>query len=289
MSMHPPAAPVRPATVVVPTRDRPEALRRCLAALARQEPAVEVVVVDDRSAPAAAATIRAAAEAARATVVSGDGRGPAAARNLGARAAARDVVLFCDDDCEPAPEWAAALASACPVGGSAAGETVSAEPADLFATASQLLTSELQRSSLQADGSLGFAPTSNLAVDRRLACRVPFDESFARAAGEDREWCARAAAANAAPRYVPAAVVRHRQELNGMGGFLRQQVRYGRGAATLRGVQRLAGPAQRLRLVRAGLAQGPWVGALVVLAQVAVAWGYALERLSRRPPPGGLR
>jgi glycosyltransferase involved in cell wall biosynthesis len=35
-------------SVVVPTRDRPTALERCLAALARQTaPSLEVVVVDD--------------------------------------------------------------------------------------------------------------------------------------------------------------------------------------------------------------------------------------------------
>ena len=216
-------------------------------------------------------------------MVSGSGAGPAAARNAGARAATGDVVLFVDDDCEPAADWVASLAPACREGGAAAGTTANADPEDPFAAASQLLTSALQTASLRPDGTLRFAPTSNLAVDRALALRLPFDESFPAAAGEDRDWCARAAGAGAAPRYVPAAVVRHRQQLAGLRGLWRQQVRYGRGAAVLRtrAAGELAGPRLRLRLLRAGFAEGPRVGALAALAQLAVAWGYALERLGR--------
>lgn len=269
--------------VVVVTRDRPESLQRCLAALSRQTAAYHLVVVDDGSADSAAEVVADAAARAGAELVRGAGSGPAAARNAGARTAGGGVVLFLDDDCEPDHAWVATLAAACPVGGSAAGETVNADPDDPFAAASQLLTSELQRGSQRADGALGFAATSNLAVDRELMLRLPFDEAFPTAAGEDREWCARAAAAGAAPRYEPAAIVRHRQQLGGLRGFWRQQVRYGRGAALLRTrfAGELAPPRVRLRLVRAGFSQGLRVGALVTVAQLAVAWGYLRERVGR--------
>lgn len=244
-------------TVVVPTRERPEALARCLAALRHQTASVEVIVVEDTQ-----------------------GRGPAWARNEGARSARGDLVLFCDDDCAPDPDWAERLSAACRRGGSAAGETVNDVPGDRVAAASQLLTSSLQRLSLRRNGTLGFAPSSNLAVSRDLLERVPFDEGFPLAAGEDREWCARAGAAGGAPVFVPGAVVRHRPDLGGLGGFWRQQVRYGRGAALLRarGVA-LAGPSRRLELMRSGLDEGMPVGALVLFAQVGVAVGYAAERL----------
>ena len=273
----------RALTVVVPTRDRPDSLVRCLGALRRQGTELELVVVDDGSDSAAAAAIERAVVDAGGEVVRGAGAGPAAARNAGAVAAASGVILFLDDDCEPEPGWARALAAACPPGGSAAGATVNADPADRFAAASQLLTSELQRASLRPDETLAFAPTSNLAIDRRLALRLPFDETFPVAAGEDREWCARAVAAGVAPRYAPEAVVRHRQALGGFRGFWRQQVRYGRGAAILSAGRAgsLAGPAVRRRLLRAGLSAGVRVGSLVALAQLAVASGYALERLRR--------
>lgn len=241
--------------MVVPTRDRPEALRRCLAALDDQSVAVEVVVASDAY-----------------------GDGPAAARNAGASRARGDIVLFTDDDCTAELDWAATLSAACPEGGAAAGETVNAVERDPFAAASQLLTSELQRASLRPDGTLGFAPTSNLAVARELLDRVPFDESFPTAAGEDREWCARLTAAGVKLRYEPEAVVRHRQEL-GLRGFWRQQFRYGRGAALHHGSGgRLTDSRTRRRLIAAGFRAGTRIGLLVLLAQLAVATGFAVER-----------
>ena len=268
----------RPVSVVVPTRDRPAELGRCLAALGAPGPGLEVIVVDDGS--AAADEVARTVAAAGGRLVRTPGRGPAAARNAGARAAGGATILFVDDDCEPDPEWAERLARACPAGGAAAGLTANAEPADPYAAASQLLTSELQRASTRPDGRLGFAPSSNLAVDRELMLRLPFDEAFPAAAGEDREWCARAVAAGAAPVHEPGAVVRHRQRLEGLRGLWSQQSRYGRGAALLaaRGGS-LAGGGMRLRLLRAGVRAGPRAAALVAFAQLAVAWGYASERL----------
>ena len=268
-------------SVVVPTRDRPDALRRCLQALASQTATIEIVVIDDGSRADLAIAVDAAVKEAGALFARGGGAGPAAARNAGGSAAAGEVILFTDDDCAPEPSWAQTLAAACPVGGSAAGATVNDMPSDKVAAASQLLTSELQRSSLGADGTLGFAPTSNLAVSRELFARLPFDEAYPHAAGEDRAWCAAAKRLGAAPVYEPGAVVRHRQEL-GVRGFWRQQVRYGRGAAIYRrSGRRLAGAGVRARLVRAGFGEGIRVGLLVVLAQVAVAVGFALEATGR--------
>lgn len=242
-------------SIVVPTSGRPDSLRRCVAALERQSVVVEVVVSEDSS-----------------------GEGPAAARNAGASRAAGDIVLFTDDDCVPDPDWARLLSAACPEGGAAAGETLNGVEGNAFAATSQFLTSSLQRASLRADGTLGFAPTSNLAVSRELFARIPFDASFPAAAGEDRDWCSRAAAADAQIRFEPAAVVRHHQEL-GLGGFCRQQYRYGRGARRYRRAGgRLAEPRTRRKLIGAAFRAGPATGLLAVLAQLAIATGYLAER-----------
>jgi GT2 family glycosyltransferase len=94
------------ATVVVPTRDRHASLRRALTALAAQETARtwELVIVDDGSTPPIAEQhLPAGLPAVR--VLPTGGVGPARARNAGLAAATGDVVLFTDDDTEPAPTW----------------------------------------------------------------------------------------------------------------------------------------------------------------------------------------
>lgn len=269
-------------SVVVPTRDRPESLARCLEALAAQEAAsLELVVVDDGSAePSAVAT--AVRREPRARLVRIEGEGPAAARNAGARAARGDVICFTDDDCEPVPDWARLLAAAAG-GGAAAGRTVFPTAAPAPVRASQAITNRLLTASLDPiTGLAGFAPSCNLAIARGAFDRVPFDERYPQPGGEDRDWSARATT-ELTLRYEPRAVVVHRQRLD-LGSFLRQQYRYGRGAARLRrrdgsADRGLARPAFYAGLLRAGFEHGVVSGALVAAAQAAVAAGIAAERL----------
>jgi GT2 family glycosyltransferase len=275
-------------TVVVPTKDRPEALGRCLSALAAQSLApAEVVVVDDRSADArAVARMAATAGRGRVRLVAGQGRGPAAARNLGARTASARVVAFTDDDCRPDPGWLAAIAAAFEGGAVVvAGPTVVGEPASTATRAAQVVTNHLLDATLdRRAGTVGFAPTCNLAAPAEVLARVPFDESFPAAAGEDRDWCDRLAAAGTAIAYVPGMLVRHHPELD-LRRFWRQQVRYGEGAHRYRAAAagRARPPARfYVDLLVEGFRQGPSVGALVVAAQVATAVGVTQAAAAAR-------
>ncbi len=285
-------------SVVVATRDRPRSLERCLMALAWQiASGLELVVVDDGSADADAVdsaiaeALRDATHAPPVRIVRGSGRGPAAARNLGARTATGAVVLFIDDDCVAEPGWAQTLAAACAEGGAAAGVTIADPIAGRAAVASQLLTHTLQLASLDpATGNLGFAPTCNLACRADVLRLLAFDESFPLAAGEDRDWCSRLAAAGVALRFVPEACVEHQPQM-GLAGLLRQQLRYGRGAVRFRNAgddagdavkRRLSGRAFYGRLAASALRAGPATVVLVVLAQAAVATGAMLEVLVGR-------
>lgn len=102
-------APPRPSsgdavTVVVPVRDRPEALDRCLSALGD----VRTVVVDDGSVDGDAILrvcrihgVRLRRRAANA--------GPAAARNTGLAEVDTPLVAFVDSDCIASPGWIGAL------------------------------------------------------------------------------------------------------------------------------------------------------------------------------------
>jgi glycosyltransferase involved in cell wall biosynthesis len=270
--------------VVVPTRDRPGSLRRCLAALAGQTRPVEVVVVDDGCADPR--PVRAAACAAGARLLTLAGDGPAAARNAGAAAAGGEVVLFTDDDCEPAPGWAAALTAAvfAAPGEVAAGITVVPAEARAPVRASQTVIDALQldRVPLERGAPLRFAPSCNLGCSRAVLGELPFDEAFPLPAGEDREWSARAGSLGRAPLLAPEAVVVHRQN-EGLGAFARRAWRYGRGAAQLRA--RLSDPAAtrvapgfRRRLLARAARRGAAVLLLVALSQPLTAAGLLAER-----------
>jgi glycosyltransferase involved in cell wall biosynthesis len=271
-------------SVVVPTRDRTDALAACLRALAAQTvPSFEIVVVDDASRDAGAVAAIVARDP-RARVVRGAGRGPAAARNAGAQAARADRICFTDDDCRPAPGWLAAL-DACFARGErvVAGPTIAGTPGPVVAAA-QIVTNHLTDSSRDRDGShVAFAPTSNLACRAEVAAALPFDECYPLAAGEDRDWCQRLAGEGIGIAYAPAAVVAH-HPASSFRAFWRQQVRYGRGARRFhRGAKtEWAPPGFYVGLVRRGFADGLATGVLVAAAQVATAVGYALDALAER-------
>jgi glycosyltransferase involved in cell wall biosynthesis len=104
-----------PLTVVIPTRDRPDHLRRCLDTLARVVGSEdEVIVVDSASTQPGPALVAAAAGA---RVVRADRPGTSLARNLGWGAATNDHIAFIDDDVFVDHGWADAMASALAVDG----------------------------------------------------------------------------------------------------------------------------------------------------------------------------
>jgi glycosyltransferase involved in cell wall biosynthesis len=98
-------------SVVVPTLNRVDDLRRCLAALARQtRPADRIVVVvhdSDAATQEALAAWRDRGSEVSATTVRA--RGLPAALNAGLDAVAGDVICFTDDDAEPWPDWLARI------------------------------------------------------------------------------------------------------------------------------------------------------------------------------------
>jgi GT2 family glycosyltransferase len=251
-------------SVVVPTRGRPEALARCVAALEAQTVPVEIVLVEDVEA-----------------------RGPALARNEGVRRARGEVVCFTDDDCEPAAGWVEALSAPIFAGDAeaATGLVAIGDGATAADRAWELIVNYLQvRAAAPGTASPGFAVTANMAARRSLLERIPFDESFPAAAGEDRDWGERAAGAGETPVFVPAATVVHRGGM-GTGDFLRQQYRYGQGAARYRRAasgRRLGSPNFYVGLVRAGFATGLLPALLICAAQVATLAGVIRETASDR-------
>ena len=86
-------------SVVVVSRGRPDALKRCLLGIAQlQYPVFEVVIVSDPSGIKAAKSLPFAADL---KLVPFDKPNISAARNLGIVEAAGDIVAFIDDDAVP--------------------------------------------------------------------------------------------------------------------------------------------------------------------------------------------
>jgi len=251
-------------SVVVPTRHRPELLQRCLAALEKQTVPVEVVVIEDS-----------------------EGRGPAWARNEGVRRAEGEIVCFTDDDCAPTPGWAEALTA--PILAEAVETATGPVSMGGGATAADrawaAIVGYLQvQAGAPGTASPGFAVTANLAIRRSLLDRLPFDESFPAAAGEDRDWGERAARAGVGMRFVPAATVVHQSGMSTR-AFLRQQYRYGQGAARYRGAgadRRRGSVGFYTGLLRAGFSVGLVPGLLVCAAQFATLAGVLSARSAAR-------
>lgn len=164
-------------SVVIPTKDRPALLRRCLRAVLDQESEVafEVIVVND-----AGCSVDCILDGdGRVSLVEGPGRGPAAARNAGIAGALGDVVLFTDDDAIPQPGWIQAAITSL-AGTPAAVGVVGRVESPSF--------DPLYEHSVRNDGGVGNFLTCNAAYRRSaLATLGGFDEDFPYPAAEDRD------------------------------------------------------------------------------------------------------
>lgn len=289
-------SPFPSVSVIVPTLDRPVALRACISALARQSyppDRFEVVVVNDSRFPLADEVVRSGERRVELRLIEGPGRGPGAARNAGARASRGEILAFTDDDCVPEPDWLSELVERVsidpPFG--AGGRTTSGLPGNPYAEASQLLVSYVYRAFNPDPEDARFFATNNMALPARAFEAIGgFDESFGRVASEDRDLCDRWIHAGHRLRYAPEAVVAHLREM-GLAGFLAQHWNYGCGAWRFR-VRREERGRGGLRLeppsFYSGMVQYPFernaasplaMSALMILSQAAATMGYLWMRM----------
>jgi mycofactocin system glycosyltransferase len=289
-----PAAALTEVTVVVPVRDRPAELARCLAALAAEPPG-RVLVVDDGSAdPAALGAVCAGAGAELVRCASSGG--PAAARNAALPRLATDFVAFLDSDCVPEPGWLTqlcAVAAADPrlgavaprivalptAGGGGGGGGATGGALDRFAQARAPLDLGPRPAAVRPGGRVAYLPTAALLV-RRAALGAGFDPALRH--GEDVDLVWRLHDAGWRVRYAPGARVGHAEPAR-LSARLRRRYHYGTAAGPLarRHPARLA-PAvihPRPALVAALLAGGRPRSALVAFAVHAGVSARPLRRL----------
>ena len=221
-------------SVVVPTFERPEALMRCLEALALQtlpQRSYEVIVVDDGSSCELEGRIAPYRSRLHLTLLRQENKGPAAARNLGINAAQGQNLAFTDDDCEPRPAWLATLnerlaseSDPCLVGG----RVVNLLSTNLFSEASHLILEMVYKHYNVDPTNAHFFASMNIGVAREklLECGS-FDTRFRTA--EDRELCDRWRANGYRLVYEPEATIGHAHLLD-FRHFCKQHYGYGRGA-----------------------------------------------------------
>ncbi|NBE51865.1 mycofactocin system glycosyltransferase [Streptomyces sp. YC537] len=221
-------------TVVIPVRDRPVALRRCLAALARDPACDEVLVVDDAS-ERPELTAKAAAQYGARVLRRDRQGGPAAARNTGLRRCRTPLVAFVDSDCVPGPGWLDALL---PHFRDPAVAAVAPRITGLPGPGGPLVAYEACRSSLDlgpAEGRvapgtrISYVPSAALLV-RREAAGGGFDEELD--VGEDVDFVWRVHRAGWTVRYEPGATVAHDHRVR-FGPWLGRRFAYGTSAAPL--------------------------------------------------------
>lgn len=231
-------ADVDDVTVVVPTRDRADAVGRLLAAL---PPHVPVVVVDDGSRDPeelGQVAARAGARLVRLPV----NRGPAAARNAGLRAVATPYVVFCDSDVLPVPGWLGILRRhfSDPAVAVVAPRVRGLEPTPgddwlgRYEQARSSLDLGPKPAAVRIHGAVAYLPSAFLLV-RCAALEDPavggaFDERMR--AGEDVDLVWRLLEADWRVRYEPAAQVRHDHRTR-LGPWLARKAFYGTSAAPL--------------------------------------------------------
>ncbi len=202
-----------PATIVVPTRDRPGYLDVSLASIAPQAATLgaEVVVVLDGPDPDSAAV----AERHGARVVALPApSGPNAARNAGIDAATGELLIFVDDDVRAPASWLPALLAAADTApeievftGPIRAVLEGGGPRSCGRDAAPITAFDAG----PADVDVPLAWSANIAI-RRSAFETAgrFDETIP-VGGDEEEWEERHRAAGGRIRYVAAAGLDHRR------------------------------------------------------------------------------
>lgn len=222
-------------SVIIPTRNRPCAIRKCLDALAQQtmpRGAFEVIVVDDGSQTPLVLKSEHWRSAFELTLIHQENTGPAGARNRGAAAVRSKHLAFTDDDCLPSPTWIEKLTATllekpdALVGGS----TVNGLTDDVLASTSQLIVDLVyEQFNKNRDDSYFFA-SNNIACSRSNFLALDgFDTDFPTAGAEDRDFCDRWRIRKWPLVWTESALVEHRHAQN-FREFLRLYFRYGQGA-----------------------------------------------------------
>ena len=223
-------------SVIVPTYERPEALRRCLEGLANLEhTSWDVVVINDGGETSFQRLDEGLRSRLPLRLLEAPHSGPAAARNRGARLAEGQFLAFTDDDCVPEPDWLTAFQRGFETTGADAlgGECLNPHGTNIPAMTWHLYSAFMREQTRDRSGNDLMIPSNNVAYRREAFWAAGgFDESFPAAAGEDIDLAYRVVERGYRQVYLESARVWH-DHRNTIRGYLSQQMRYGKGTLDL--------------------------------------------------------
>ena len=291
-------------SIIVATYNRPTQLGECLesfACLDYPRPCFEVIVVDDGSQTPLEAVVMPFTDRLDVTLLRQANAGPGIARNAGAARARGQFLAFTDDDCRPADDWLRILALRFRAEPDRAvgGRTVNALPANLYATASQVLVDYVYAYNNADRDRARFLASNNLALPTdRFHAVGGFATPWPHPASEDRDLCDRWLHHGYPMSYTPAAVIYHAHGLT-FRSFSRQHFNYGRGAFGFHRARARRGSGRfrvelpfylHLPLYPLATTRGRrelWLATLLVISQAASAAGFAWEWMVTRSDETG--
>lgn len=219
-------------SVVIPTLNRPERLKRCLLHLSQVRfPAsqFEVIVVDDGSACSLDSSLPPLANF---RLLRQANAGPGAARNFGARQAQGRYLVFLDDDCVVDRAWLGDYARAFETDPDAlwGGKILTCKTQNIYCQVAQWVADTVDQVFNSDPSSARFFSSNNFAMDRQSFIRVGgFSEVVFRVASEDREFCDRWIYLGGTLKRVDGASIFHEPPLD-LKKYCRMYFNYGRGA-----------------------------------------------------------
>ena len=297
-------------SIVVPTYERPESLRRLLSSLAALDypcEDFEVIVIADGEGQLLEDVLEPFREHLALVFERVSHRGCGPARQAGVERARGDYLVFTDDDCRPEKDWLRAFeariaeAPGCAVGG----RVRNGLPTNACSSASQALMSYLYEVKNVDHDDAHFFTTNNVALPRAALHEIGgVDPHWSISGGEDRDLWERWRASGRRMVYAPDAVVHHEHALT-LRSLWRQHYHYGRGAYVFHSGSHAPGrrrirfetPAFYLKLPlhawRETSGGRAWhCAALLMLTQVANTAGWLREFVRRavngRPDRGSL-